>query len=409
MRQGRKKKNNGFTLIELLVSITLVTFITASLYFCINSAIESWTYSRDQLGMQKVLSETMDRMISGGPESYGLKDSLEILLAEKGRMEFVTPWTDDTHAVANLGFIYSLNRSVKPGSGVPIAQIQLPESADWQAVPAVIVDLENSDTSQIKLKLAAPENSQLRFIYQPDPVTNPDVVKKIYWDAGAKEVFFEDESKQQGVESISKNLFGVEITKMELHYFSNANHLVTDRESVDEAGLPIITGIEVHLEASLNGKKQDLTSFVSLRNAPMRKGYLFLAKNLRVFVPDSKHIHTIMLTNFAGISNNDKVQLDIIPESGSTTWRLTAQFEKIGSAKPIVKQITVEYPPQTVVFTDYPKSNAELGLNLNLLDSEGLYDYDDDNDVDDMVMLDGKVELVVREMDIKGAGLFVRP
>ena len=74
-----ERGRRGFTLIELLVSITLVTFITASLYFCINSAIESWTYSRDQLGMQKVLSETMDRMISGGPESYGLKDSLEIL------------------------------------------------------------------------------------------------------------------------------------------------------------------------------------------------------------------------------------------------------------------------------------------------------------------------------------------
>ena len=71
--------------------------------------------------------------------------------------------------------------------------------------------------------------------------------------------------------------------------------------------------------------------------------------------------------------------------------------------------ITVDYPPGTPIYTDYPKSSVDLGINLLLLDSSGMFDYDDDDDVDDTVILEGDVDLEVTEMSVKGAGLFVRP
>ena len=71
--------------------------------------------------------------------------------------------------------------------------------------------------------------------------------------------------------------------------------------------------------------------------------------------------------------------------------------------------MVVEYPPDTPVFMDFPKSGADLGLNLKLLGTDGLYDYDDDEDVEDTVKLEGHVELEVTEMNMKGAGLFMRP
>ena len=84
-------------------------------------------------------------------------------------------------------------------------------------------------------------------------------------------------------------------------------------------------------------------------------------------------------------------------------------FERLGGAKPVIKMLTVEYPPQHTVYTEYPMSSADLGINLNLIGNDGRYDYDDDGDVDDAVLLQGDVDLVVTQMNIKGAGIFVRP
>ena len=50
-----------------------------------------------------------------------------------------------------------------------------------------------------------------------------------------------------------------------------------------------------------------------------------------------------------------------------------------------------------------------MGLNLLTLGTNGLYDYDDDEDIEDFVVLEGDVMLEVTKMDIEGAGLFVRP
>ena len=69
----RNKK--GFTLIELMVSIALVVIISAAVYFAVQGALQSWVYCRDQLSLQKVLTETMDKVISGTVETDGVKDS----------------------------------------------------------------------------------------------------------------------------------------------------------------------------------------------------------------------------------------------------------------------------------------------------------------------------------------------
>ena len=100
--------------------------------------------------------------------------------------------------------------------------------------------------------------------------------------------------------------------------------------------------------------------------------------------------------------------MEALPNSG-TAWRLTVEFERHGSSKPVIKKINVEYPPGTAVYTEYPKVSIDLGVNLTLLGQDGLYDYDDDEDVSDVVMLEGDVVLSVDEMNIEGAGLFVRP
>ena len=253
------KTEKGFTLLELMISVVLIVIITSAIYFGISSALDSWSYSRDQLSMQKVLSETMDKVINGAQGQYGLKDSLEIVSAGRNELEFVAPWIDDSHSVANLDFIYTLNRHIKPGASVPVGQILLPESKEWHLVPVSMVQKESEDTSQVKLMLKAPEGSDLRFIYHPDVDLEPDTAKKIYWKPDAKQVFTE---ATDGTESLSKNLFDVEITDMQMKFYNNTNTLVTDREWTDTGDLPVITGVEVMLEASLGDHKQSLKRLV---------------------------------------------------------------------------------------------------------------------------------------------------
>ena len=257
----------GFSLIELLMSITIILLIVSVIYFCLNSALESWSYSSDQLSLQKVLSETIDTIINGKVGEYGLKDSLQMMEASKREVDFVPPWVDDTHSAQGKDFIYSLNREVKPGAPVPVAQVYLSESRQWRLAPVASVDLENSDKSQVQLLLEVPDGTPLRFIYHPNPDKNQDLIKKISWDEKEQAVYIED---QNGKEIISQNMFGVKITKMEISYYTNTNQVLTDRENVDETDVPIITGAEVFLEAKINQHTQSLKSFISLRNAPMR-------------------------------------------------------------------------------------------------------------------------------------------
>lgn len=396
----------GFTLIELLISIALTVIIASSIYFAIDSSLDSWGFCNDQLSLQKVLAETMDKVISGTVSSYGLKDSLEIVTAGRTRMEFVPPWVDDTHsATSNRNFTYTLNKTMKPGAAAPIAEIKLAETDRWRLVPVQLVPLENSKSTLVKLALSVPDGSELQFIYHPDWTESPDVLRRVHWDKKNKEIMFEF---GDSVESLSKNPFGVEILNVDFTYYSASNQQVTKEEWVDETDLQVITGVQVEIEARLGQYVQKLVRFVNLRNAPMRTGFLTLHKGMHIPIPDSQTIKALMITNLTGISNHDVLQLEALPRIG-TAWKVTIQFDRRGSAKPTIGKISVEYPPGVTQHTENPGVPTDLGVNLLLLGPNGLYDYDDDEDTDDVVLFEGDVVLNVNEMDIKGAGLFVRP
>ena len=395
----------GFTIIELLIAIALMVIIGAAVYFAVDGAFDSWTYCRDQLGLQKVLAETMDRVISGTVTEFGAKDALEVCSAGRTSLEYVPPWVDDTHSSASRDFVYVFNKKMKPGSPTPIGEIRMPETNRWKLVNVQIVPSEDNESTRAKLALSVPESSDLRFVYHPDRLQDPGVVSAFFWDPKTKNVIFE---RGEHSENISKNFFGVEIVNMKFSYFTNHNQSLTDEEWVQEESLQNITGIQVEMEARLGHETQKLVRFVNLRNAPLRTGYLSLKKGMKINIPDSKHVRTFLVTNISGVANDDVLALEAVPQAGQV-WRARFEFEKAGSQKPLVRKVVIEYPPQHVVFSDFLHTPLELGINLLLLGKEGLYDYDDDEDTEDVVLLEGNVDLYVTEMNVKGAGLFVRP
>jgi prepilin-type N-terminal cleavage/methylation domain-containing protein len=402
---GNSCFRKAFTIIELLISIAITALIGSAIYFMLSSALESWEYARDQLALQKVLSETIDEVLSGSAASYGLRDSLEILTAEKTKVEFVPPWTDDTHTVAGEDFIYTLNRKRKPGTAIPIGEMKLPETDKYKIIPLREIEGEDREVSQVRLGLIAPRGSLLKFTYHPDPAANSDSIKTIWWDADNKQVYLENDGN---IENLSRNPFDVQITNMEMRYYDNANNLVTKFARVDKRDLDMITGVEIFMEARLGQYKQSLISFVNLRNAPMRSGYLLLKKDMRFPIPDSKTIHTLLIGNICGVSSGDQLQVEAKPEQGKV-WRLTIDFSRLKTADPKIESYTIEYPPGHPVYTEYPRRSIDVGMDLLSLGSGGLYDYDDDDDVDDSVLLEGDVMFRVTKMDIEGAGIFVKP
>ncbi|MFH1318549.1 MAG: prepilin-type N-terminal cleavage/methylation domain-containing protein [Candidatus Omnitrophota bacterium] len=399
------KMRKSFTLIELLVSIAISTIIAGAIYFSLNTALESWGYSKDQLALQKVLNDVMDKIGSGTVSSYGVRDSLEILVAGTNRLEFVPPWIDDTKTVCAKESIYSLDRRLKPGTSVPISEVKLPETQEYQLIPVKMISSDDTGISRLQLGVAALEGSELRFTYHPDSQSSSDVVKSVWWDADDKQVYTR---YINGSESISANFFGVEITDMVMRYYDNANNVITDFQWVDENDLNIVTGVEIFIKAKLDQYSKSLIGFVNLRNSPLRAGYLPLKKGLQLPMPDSYQVHTLMLNNFSGVENGDILALKVSPRYGKS-WRLEIEFSQAGLRNPKLEKYTIEYPSGTVVHTEYLRTDLDVGLNLLSLGAGGLYDYDKDDDVEDTVLIDGDAILEVEEMDIEGVGLFVRP
>ncbi|MFH1753079.1 MAG: hypothetical protein ABH875_02750, partial [Candidatus Omnitrophota bacterium] len=395
-----------FTLIELIISIAITVIIVGAIYFSLDTAMQSWEYIKDQLAIQKVLNETVDKIMSGSVVVFGIKDALEILNAGENRAEFVPPWTDNTHTVSDYNYKYTLNGNIKPGTPPPIGEVRLSDEEPYRIVSVSIVEEEASARSLVRLGEAIPGGYQLRFTYHVDPVSISEAVKSIWWDPEELEVFSEYKGK---VSSMSENTFGVDITRMELRYYDKANNLITESQWVDGRDIGIIAGVELVLEARLGQYKAEAISFVALRNASTRSGYFPIHEGMKLNIPDSYDIHTLILKNITGVNNGDTIELKAIPDSDKT-WRIRIVFSRSALIRPKIEQYVIEYPPGNEVLVEYPRTDMGAGLNLLALGTNGRYDYDyDGEDFDDKVLFKGDVTLEIERMDIKGAGIFVRP
>ncbi len=412
-RANRPRKLNkaGFTLIELLISLVITLFITSAIYWSIVTALQSWAYMKDELLLQKVLSQAMQEMIEGTPDTYGLRDALEVVRAYNGEVEVVYPWTDSTHMAQSGLNIYELDKNIKAGTSIPIGEARAPGADTYSPILISMLDWgKREELNKIQILSIVAPGSQMRFTYHPDPKRDPDTETSYKWVEDEGQIYRDDSS---GRSVISKNPFGVKISKLGLRYFDNANKEMSEGGDVADDELQFIGGIEISVEAQFpakggkTGKKKDLLSFVSLRNSPAKSGALNLKEGARFPIPDSKHVKTLFLTNLTGIDDRDTLQIVASPDHGDD-WCITITFSRNGLTTPKIASYTIEYPRGKTVFTDTPNTNVDLGLNLTSLGPNGLYDYDLDQEGQDIVDLEGNVELKVTKMDIAGAVLFVK-
>ncbi len=401
MRKGR-----GFTLIELLIAMGVAVLILGVVYFSLSSAMESWHYTRDELALQQVLSGVLEGILDGDDFNPGLRSAIEITRAGDDEVGFVLPWDEEFPAASDLEMV-QLAQYIEPGAGAPIAEMYFPETRTHKPIP---VALDNPDDltghPRIKLGFRPLSGSTLRVSYHPDPKRVPEAIATFRYDPGPHTVF---QDQASGAEQLGKNNFGVVITDCSFRYYDLLNNRVVESGDVPPESLPLIGAVEVRLTGTLGAHTLTLWGMVMLRNSSRHSGLLVLHPGLHVPIPDSHTIRTFTLTNLVGVSNEDEIQLEARPKFGKI-WRVTVRFERFGLARALIAQVTVEYPPGNPVFTDRLRTSVDLGLDLLSIGPGGLYDYDDDPGVDDVVIVEGDpVILAVTKMDMKGAACFIQP
>lgn len=408
MDSGRNKIIRGFTLIELLIAISISIMISAALYFSLRSAFESWDISQDLLTLQQVSSQLMEELSEGQPGGFGLRDAMEIINGDTDYLTVVMPWSDDTQSIYGGVYTYTLNRHIKPGTSIPIAEALLPEQKDYRLIPITLIDKgKTDDYPQVFITVALPSGTNLRFTFHPDYKTDGAIVAATYsYDSFEQAVFIED---KDGIRNISKNPFGVKVSEFGFRYFDNANNEVGAGGSISSGDISSITGVEISFTVvSKNGNSRTTQTFISLRNAPAHSGNFSLREGSEMSIPNSNDIKAFFLTNLSGINNNDELVLEAQSDKGED-WLLKIKFSKISMlSPPVIEQVAIEYPEGNKVYTANPRTSAENGLDLLFLGPNGLYDYDNDG-VSDSVILEGDVTLEVKRMDIGGASVFVRP
>lgn len=401
------RRCSGFTLIELLVAVSISMTIMGAVFFSLSAALESWHYARDELALQQVMSGLLEEIQEGDGIHPGLRAALELTEASEGRLGFVPPWVEAHAALGGPEETFRLTQHVKPGAGLPATETRLPDTNVFRPVPVSWAEPDNlKDKPLLKAGFELIPGSTVYFSYHPDPQRAPQVVVSVGWDPVEKSLYWET---VEGREPMGENLFGVEVVDCRFRYFDPANNPLVEGGDVRWEDLPLITAVEMEMTGRLGSHSLTLLGLVMLRNSMRHSGLVVLRERLKVPIPNSKEIQTFVLTNLTGVEHDDRIELEVRPPSGRA-WRVKIRFEQYGDAKPVIADVTVEYPPGHPVLTDHPGFRIDPGLDLLTLGPNGLYDYDDDEEVDDVVLVDGdSAELTVTKMDIQGAACFIQP
>lgn len=426
------KKDIGLTLIELMVAIAVSTILTGAVVFVLKGGLDAYFYSQEQILLEKVLDEGLDEVIGAGFEGYGIKDALEVLEISPTAIKFVPMWIDDSHVVKSEyaeGIqgedVYTLNRPLKPGAALPIAEVFEPLDTSYPAkkgiwrrqtiafIPPKADDPAKLDEKVYLSKKAVP-GSRVRFIFQPDASAFEDCAVEIFWQDGRLMRRYKGDVKTIPADDIA----GVKLSGFKMQYFDNTNTEVAP----DKDNIANITAVKVNLTAtlpaSLKGAVGPITkgentiskegfTFVNLRNSRTAGRGLLIQKGSRIKIPDSNRVRMFSLANISGIKEAGNIELEARPKTG-LSWKAVIELG-IERDTPLIKRYSIEYPIGSRIHSQRVNLTTDTPLNfMNLSPSAsyGLYGAGSDKKT---IKVTGDVELLVTRMDAKGAMLFIRP
>ena len=404
-------KRKGFTLMELLIVIAVSSILVGVITFTLKTSLDIFNFVQDDIFLQKSLDDMFQEMVGGDYKVYGIKDSLEIVQATATSITFVPPWVDDGHTVKSplhnkQQFVF--NRPIKSGASLPLGEVLEKNSKEWRAVQIVVFLDEEKKRLSLKNKAIlnepVPAGSKVRFIYHPETEGFPDTKMTIEFLDGKIMRHYKGKS-----EVIPKDMLGdIVLQDAKFQYFDNTNtEILPDASTGNIASKNIlnITAIKITLKISAEQTKQG-SVFINLRNTSSAGASLIIREGTELRISNSKDIRAFSLLNISGVKEGDRIVLQAESDHGET-WRANIELG-IKNNLEVIKRYTIEYPVGKVIYSDNVNLSAASPLSF-LTSSDGSYDYDWDEDANNIVNLEGKVTLSVIRMDADGAALFVRP
>ncbi len=407
-RYGRGK---GFSLIELLIVIAVSSILVGVITFTLKTSLDTYYFVQDDVFLQKSLDEMLQAIADGDYDVYGVKDSLEILQATISSITFVPLWIDDSHRVKsplqkNQEFIF--NRPLKFGAGLPIGEV-LENKAQWRPVQIVIFLDERRDkkfpVDKAMLNKKVKAGSKVRFIYHPDVENFPDTIMTIKVLDGKVMRYYKGK-----VDTIPQHTPGnIYLKDAVFQYFDNTNtEILPDVASgaIAPENLLNITAIKITLTLSSTQTKKG-SVFINLRNTSSSGAGLIIREGTELRIPNSEDIRAFSLVNIRGVKEGGRIELQAKSDHGET-WKARIELG-IKDNLEVIKSYSIEYPIGKTVYFERPDLPVSSPLSFLMTGSDGAYDYDIDEGINNIVHLTGKVDLSVIKMDANGAALFIRP
>ncbi|MCK5706372.1 MAG: type II secretion system protein [Candidatus Aureabacteria bacterium] len=399
------KNKKAFTLIEIMVSMALSAIISTTIIYVLKAGMDSWEYGHGQAVCQFSSEMAVDRIVEGDYFFDGLRESLEITKAGASEIHFI-PWYVQKLERVTPGIKYELEVPLLQGASVPVGEVYNEKTREFEFKQInYFIESKGGEKKEFIRFDIVKTYPKARIIYYPDVAKKSNTIMQIYFNPKKEGVY----RKYLGVE---KPLFrgAQNIIGFKLRYFDNSNNNL-DMSKIDfsKTLTTPVTAVEVEVTTESGSETYTLRSFVNIRKKGIAGTGIYLTENAEVLIPKSDEVKILTITNFGGITERSTAEILIESKDPITqTYLVKLFFDNINGME-FLTSYEIHYPRGEVVLTKEVNRPAYHGMNLLSVDSTGHYDYDDDDNVEDFVIFNGKdVVLKVVKMDIGGMNLFVR-
>ncbi len=407
----------GFTLIEVVISVAIIAIIGGVVALLINSIIESWQYTANRIELQKAASDIIGELVQGGFEANGIRDAVDFAYCGPDSITFLPLWVDDTHKLdpaANKEQKFTLNRQFKVGSSIPLAQGKLPESNDWSTLQVKFTYGSSNEPKRlddvVQVLDPIPYGSQIKFTFTPESASDPNTQKSFTWNHEDKHIY---KTYKEKTDDILRTIPEVKVERLLFMYYDNLNQQIAAGSAgyLTAEQIKRATAVKIYLFLTRKGDWRESVTYTNIRNA---QGVgVSIMEGTVVPVPSSKRIKAFSVGNFFNRKREGIVRFVIKPKD-SKYWAVQLKIipDPQSSERLKVERFQIESPPGKTLassFLDQTFMSSEF-VNLLAIDRTGMYDYDDDEGIEDFYIIEeDPVMLEVERLDFDGAALFIRP